>query len=166
LFDFVNIRHPPACRPNFLNLFWDGRLGRMCQTTFAMKPKFRMELMVAEDAFLERESRECLPDEQTLAIEFAAKRKFPLEDVRVSYPVVNEIKNVLVSLREKQEINCRQKDWIVYAREWLKQGIEFDLISATEANIADLKLEAYADCFRWSKSKQRYKFRLTQQTGD
>ena len=131
-----------------------------------MKPIFERKLMVTEDAFLEREKRVCLPEEQTLAIEFATKRKLPPEDVIVSYPVVNEIKYVKVLLRKKKDINCHQRHWIVDARDCLREKKEFDLISATEANIADLKLEAYANVFLWSQLKERHKFRLIQQKGD
>jgi hypothetical protein len=134
-----------------------------------MKPRFKLDLMVTEAAFLRLEKRVRLPDEQTLAIEIAAKRKISLDDVRVNYPLVKETKHVLVALREKQEINCRQDaHWIFYARECLNKKLEFDLIGATETEINKFDSEAkkHANFSRPSESKQRHKFRLIQQTGD
>jgi hypothetical protein len=132
-----------------------------------MKPKFKVK-KVPGNAFLG--CRICLPDDaRELTVEIAAEFKREPEDVIVSYTDENGIRYVLVSLREKQEINCRQGvHWIFYARECLNEKREFDLIGATETEINKFDSEAkkYADFSRSSESKQRHKFRLIQQTGD
>jgi hypothetical protein len=135
----------------------------MRQIPSAMKPKFKLAEMLTEPDFLARENIECLPDDpRALADKFAAKKKISQDDVRVRYT-----KCVLFFLRDIREIYCRKDAcWIVDARDCLKQKMEFDLIGATEANVADLKLETYADSFRWSELKGRHTFRLIQQTGD
>lgn len=130
-----------------------------------MKPKFKLVRKDPEAAFLG--CKICLPDAQALTIEIAAEFRREPDDVLVSYANENGMRYVLVSLREVREINCYQGAcWIVDARDCLREKIEYDLIGATEDNIADLKLEDYDDVFRWSGPKQRRKFRLIQQTGN
>jgi hypothetical protein len=129
-------------------------------------PKFNLVKKAPEAAFLG--CKICLPDDaQTLAAEIAADQKLEPDDVRVIYNVENGIKFVSVFQRKIKEINCHQNAcWIIDAKDCLRDKIEFDLIGATEANIADLNLEAYADFSRSSEPKPRRKFRLIQQTGD
>jgi hypothetical protein len=129
-----------------------GKITR--QALFVMATKFR---------FYSKEPNTCreeLPeDAQTLAPEIAARLKCEPDDVRVKYVVENEEKYISISRREIKDINCNQNPcWIVEARECLRGKEEFDLIGATEDNVAKLKLEAYSDVFRWSWANQRYKF--------
>ncbi len=125
-----------------------------------MKPRFKSIINKApEIAFLN--CKESLPDEATLAAEIAAEQKLEPDDVKVIYEDdETNVRRVPVFQRIFQEINCRNKFWIIEARKCLVERTEFDLLGATEANLTDLEIEGYTDTFHWSGQQQRRKFRL------
>ena len=101
-------------------------------------------------------------EEKNLSRLIAKNARLDPDDVEVSYEKEgNVIQYVTAWQRVVPEIYCDPKvKWILDARECLEGKREFDLLGASEENIASLNLNRYDKEFQCVRTNQRWKFRL------